>query len=61
MAGPTGVAGGAALWPVDLEYCIGTGLVPIPRQPMVDHSVLDMIEKVTTAIEKPAQVKHLLY
>lgn len=61
MVGPTGVTGDAAQCPVVLEYRIDIGLVPIPRQRMVEHSVLGIIAKVTTATDKLAQVKHTLY
>lgn len=46
---------------MDQEYCIDTGVVPTPRRHMVEHSVLGIVEKVTTAIEEPAQVKGVLY
>ena len=46
---------------MDQEYCIDTGVVPTPRRHMVEHSVLGIVEKATTAIEEPAQVKSVLY
>lgn len=61
MDGPAGVSGGAALCRVDPEWRIDLGLVPIPRQPMVDHSVLGIVEKAITAIEMNAQVKYMLH
>lgn len=61
MVGLTGVTGVAAQCPVVLEYSIDIGLVPIPRQRLVEHSVLGIIAKATSATEKIAQVKHKLY
>ena len=60
VVGPTGVTGVAALCPVALEYSIDIGLVPIPRQLLVEHSVLGTIAKATSATGKIAQVKHKL-
>ena len=60
MVGPTGVAGAAAQSPVVLEYSIDIGLAPIPRQRLVEHSVLGIIAKATSATDKIALVKHTL-
>ena len=56
MVGLTGVSGAAAQYPVVLEYSIDIGLVPIRLQRLVEHSVLGIIAKVTTAFAKLAQV-----
>lgn len=56
VVGLTGVTGVAAQCPVVLEYSIDIGLVPIPRQRLVEHSVLGIIAKATPATEKIAQL-----
>lgn len=61
VVGLTGVTGVAAQCPVVLEYNIDIGLAPIPRQLLVEHSVLGTIAKATPATGKIAQVKHKLY
>ena len=61
MVGLTGVTGVAAQCPVVLEYRIDIGLVPIPRQLLVEHSALGTIAKATFATGRIAQVKHKLY
>lgn len=56
VVGPTGVTGVAAQCPVALEYSIDIGLVPIPRQLLVEHSVLGTIAKATSATGNIAQL-----
>lgn len=56
VVGPTGVTGVAAQCPVVLEYNIDIDLAPIPRQLLVEHSVLGTIAKATPATGKIAQL-----
>ena len=59
--GPIGGTGTYVVSRVLVEPRVDPELVPIPRQRMVEHSVLGIIAKVTTATDKLAQVKHTLY
>ena len=59
--GPTGASGDGAQCPVDQEYSIGIGLVPIPRRRTVERSVLGKVDKVIPAIENLARVIDTTY